>query len=70
MIGLIASVTVLILDTSMADVYSAILAAAAFVVLYRFHGKLTVLYVGLGCGRSGRWRRRPSSEMRDGPWSA
>jgi chromate transporter len=52
-IGLIASVTVQILDTSIVDVYTAILAAAAFVVLYRFHGKLTVLYVVLGCGAIG-----------------
>jgi hypothetical protein len=35
------------------DVYTAILAVAAFVVLYRFHGKLTVLYVVLGCGAIG-----------------
>jgi chromate transporter len=52
-IGLIASVTVQILDTSVVDVYTAILAAAAFVVLYHFHGKLTVLYVVLGCGAIG-----------------
>ena len=52
-IGLIASVTVQILDTSVVDVYTAILAAAAFAVLYRFHGKLTVLYVVLGCGMIG-----------------
>jgi len=52
-IGLIASVTVQILDTSVVDVYTAILAAAAFAVLYRFHGKLTVLYVVLGCGAIG-----------------
>jgi chromate transporter len=52
-IGLIASVTVQILDTSIVDVYTAILAAGAFAVLYRFHGKLTVLYVVLGCGAIG-----------------
>jgi chromate transporter len=52
-IGLIASVTVQILDTSVVDVYTAILAVAAFAVLYRFHGKLTVLYVVLGCGAVG-----------------
>jgi chromate transporter len=52
-IGLIASVTVQILDTSVVDVYTAILALAAFAVLYRFHGKLTVLYVVLGCGAIG-----------------
>jgi chromate transporter len=52
-IGLIAAVTVQILDTSVVDVYTAILAVAAFAVLYRFHGKLTVLYVVLGCGAIG-----------------
>jgi len=52
-IGLIASVTVQIVDTSVVDVYTAILAVAAFAVLYRFHGKLTVLYVVLGCGAIG-----------------
>jgi chromate transporter len=52
-IGLIASVTVQILDTSVVDVYTAVLAVAAFAVLYRFHGKLTVLYVVLGCGAIG-----------------
>ncbi|HKH13284.1 MAG TPA: chromate efflux transporter, partial [Solirubrobacterales bacterium] len=44
-VGLIAAVTVQILDTSVVDLYTAILAVAAFAVLYRFHGKLTVLYV-------------------------
>jgi chromate transporter len=52
-IGLIASVTVQIVDTSVVDVYTAILAIGAFAVLYRFHGKLTVLYVVLGCGAIG-----------------
>jgi chromate transporter len=52
-VGLIAAVTVQILDTSVVDVYTAILALAAFAVLYRFHGKLTVLYVVLGCGAIG-----------------
>src|SRR5215207_1691781 len=52
-IGLIGAVTVQILDTSVVDVYTAILAVAAFIVLYRFHGKLTVLYVVLGCGAIG-----------------
>jgi hypothetical protein len=32
---------------------SAILAAGAFAALYRFPGKLTVLYVVLGCGAIG-----------------
>ena len=49
-VGLIAAVTVEILDASIVDVPSALLAAAAFALLYRFHGKLTVLFVVLGCG--------------------
>jgi chromate transporter len=52
-IGLIAAVTVEILDTSVVDVPTAILAVAAFLVLSRYHGKLTVLYVVLGCGAIG-----------------
>jgi len=52
-VGLIAAVTVQILDTSVVDVYTAILAVAAFAALYRLHGKLTVLYVVLGCGAIG-----------------
>jgi chromate transporter len=52
-IGLIAAVTVTILDTSVVDVPTAILAAAAFLALNRWHGKLTVLYVVLGCGAIG-----------------
>jgi chromate transporter len=49
-VGLIAAVTVQIVKTSVVDVYTAILAVGAFAVLMRFHGKLTVLYVVLGCG--------------------
>ena len=52
-IGLIAAVTVDIVDTSVVDVYTAVLAIGAFVVLNRYHGKLTVLYVVLGCGLLG-----------------
>jgi chromate transporter len=52
-IGLIAAVTIQILDTSVVDLPTAALAVAAFAVLYRFHGKLTVLYVVLGCGAIG-----------------
>jgi chromate transporter len=52
-IGLIAAVTVQIVDTSVVDVYTAVLAIGAFLVLNRFHGKLTVLYVVLGCGLIG-----------------
>ena len=52
-IGLIAAVTVDIVDTSVVDVPTAVLAVAAFLVLNRWHGKLTVLYVVLGCGATG-----------------
>jgi chromate transporter len=49
-IGLIAAVTVEIIDTSVVDVYTAILAIGAFAALNRWHGKLIVLYVVLACG--------------------
>jgi chromate transporter len=49
-IGLIAAVAVDILDASIVDVPTAILAAAAFAALTRWHGKLTVVAVVLGCG--------------------
>jgi chromate transporter len=52
-IGLIAAVTVDIVDASVVDVYTAILAVAAFLALGRWHSKLTVLYVVLGCGAVG-----------------
>jgi chromate transporter len=52
-IGLIAAVTVEIVDTSVVDIYTAILAVGAFAALNRWHGKLTVLYVVLGCGLIG-----------------
>jgi chromate transporter len=52
-VGLIAAVTVQILKTSVVDVYTGLLAVGAFLVLLRFHGKLTVLYVVLGCGAIG-----------------
>jgi chromate transporter len=52
-IGLIAAVTVEILDTSVVDLPTAVLALGAFVALNRYHGKLTVLYVVLGCGAIG-----------------
>lgn len=52
-IGLIAAVTVEILDASVVDAYTAILAVGAFLALNRYHGKLTVLYVVLGCGAVG-----------------
>jgi chromate transporter len=52
-IGLIAAVTVTILETSVVDVPTAILAVGAFLALNRWHGKLTVLYVVLACGLIG-----------------
>src|SRR6476661_8709798 len=47
-IGLIASVTVQIVDTSVVDLPTALIAIGAFLALNRWHGKLTVLYVVLG----------------------
>ena len=52
-IGLIGAVTVEILEESIVDVPTALLAAGAFAVLYRFQAKLTVLFVVLGCGLIG-----------------
>lgn len=52
-VGLIAAVTVEIVRTSVVDVYTGILALLAFLALNRWHGKLTVLYVVLGCGAAG-----------------
>src|SRR3954454_24967772 len=52
-VGLIAAVTVEIVETSVVDAYTAVLAVAAFLALNRWHGKLTVLYVVLGCGVAG-----------------
>ncbi len=52
-IGLIAAVTVDIVDASVVDVPTAVLAVAAFLALNRWHGKLAVLYVVLGCGLIG-----------------
>jgi chromate transporter len=49
-IGLIAAVTVDVLDTSVVDVPSAVLAIAAFAALNRWHGKLVVVGTVLGCG--------------------
>jgi hypothetical protein len=46
-------VTVDILDASIVDVPTAILAVAAFGALNRWHGKLTVVAVVLGCGAAG-----------------
>ncbi|HEX2128907.1 MAG TPA: chromate efflux transporter [Solirubrobacterales bacterium] len=52
-IGLIAAVTVEIVDTGVVDGWTAGLAVLAFAALQKWHGKLTVLYVVLGCGAAG-----------------
>jgi chromate transporter len=52
-IGLIAAVTVDILDTSVVDVPTALIAAGAFLALNRWHSKLTVVYVMAACGALG-----------------
>ncbi len=52
-IGLIAAVTIDIIDTGIVDGWTAGLAILAFGALNRWHGKLTVLYVVVGCGLAG-----------------
>jgi chromate transporter len=52
-VGLIAAVTLELVQEAVVDLPSAILAIGAFAVLYRFHGKLTILAVVLGCGALG-----------------
>jgi chromate transporter len=52
-IGLIAAVTIDIVDASVVDAYTAVLSVAAFLALNRWHGRLTVLYVVLSCGLIG-----------------
>jgi chromate transporter len=52
-IGLIAAVAVEIVDAAVVDVWTAALAILAFAALQRWHGKLTVLWVVLGCGVAG-----------------
>jgi hypothetical protein len=52
-IGLIGAVVVEILDTGVIDVWTALIAIAAFAALNTFHGKLTVLWVVLGSGLAG-----------------
>jgi chromate transport protein ChrA len=49
-IGLIAAVTVTILETSVTDVYTAMIALGAFAALNRWHSKMTVLYVMAAAG--------------------
>jgi chromate transporter len=51
--GLIAAVTVDIVDTSVVDVPTAILAIGAFIVLMRWHAKLAIVGVVFGCGLIG-----------------
>ena len=52
-IGLIAAVAVDIVDAGVVDLATAALAVAAFAALNRWHGKLTVVAVMLGCGAVG-----------------
>ena len=52
-IGVIAAVTVDIVDAGVVDLPTALLAIAAFLVLTLWHAKLTVLWVMLGCGAAG-----------------
>ncbi len=52
-IGVIAAVTVDIVDAGVVDLPTAVLAIAAFLVLTLWHAKLTVLWVMLGCGAAG-----------------
>jgi len=52
-IGLIAAVSVDILEEAIVDVPAAILAVLAFLALLRWHGKLTVVAVVLACGVAG-----------------
>jgi chromate transporter len=52
-IGLIAAVTVEIVEASVVDAYTAALAIGAFLALNRWHSKLTVLYVVAACGAIG-----------------
>jgi chromate transport protein ChrA len=52
-IGLIAAVAVDVVETSVVDVPTALLAVVAFLVLNCYHGKLTVLYVVAGSGAIG-----------------
>ncbi len=51
--GLIAAVTVEIVETGVVDLATAFLAVAAFAALNRFHSKSTVVFVVLGCGALG-----------------
>lgn len=52
-IGLIAAVTVDLVEAGVVDVPTALLATGAFAALYRWQGKLTVLWVVGACGAVG-----------------
>lgn len=52
-VGLIAAVTVEIVETSVVDAYTAVIAVGAFLALNRWHGKLTVVYVMAVAGALG-----------------
>jgi chromate transporter len=52
-VGLIAAVTVDILDTSVVDVPTALLAMTAFLALIRWHAKASVVAVVVACGVAG-----------------
>jgi chromate transporter len=52
-IGLIAAVTVTILETSVVDVWTGLIALGAFAALQRWHSKLTVVYVMAAAGLIG-----------------
>jgi len=52
-IGLIAAVTVTILETSVVDVWTGLIAVGAFAALNKWHSKLTVVYVMAAAGIAG-----------------
>ena len=52
-VGLIAAVTIEIVETSVVDAYTAAIAIGAFRALNRWHGKLTVVYVMTAAGAIG-----------------
>lgn len=49
-VGLIAAVTIDLVDAGVVDLATALLAIGSFLALYRWQGKLTVLWVVGGCG--------------------
>jgi chromate transporter len=52
-IGLIAAVTVTILETSVVDIWTALIAVGAFAAFNKWHSKLTVVYVMAAAGLIG-----------------